>query len=288
MTYFRPLSLVLLTACLLLSVPMTASAAVGPRYSAAAAKDAIDVGALRSSPDRPVIARGPLLVADRGPAVQYVYSYVPACTGNTPGGGAVDNLCAVASRGCPDGLLRYWGYRSVATAEPRVWQRAGQSCMAPGAPGVDGAELVIGFTVEDFRRLPLPPATSVVEPPGGDVLINIETNAYATASTTTIPTDVLGQPVTVRATPVAYTWDFGDGGTVGPTSDPGAPYPSLRNAHVYTVPGDYAITLTTTYAGEFSVAGGPYLPIDGTAEVASPAQAVTAHSATSELVAASL
>ena len=153
---------------------------------------------------------------------------------------------------------------------------------------MDGAELVVGFTVEDFRRLPLPAATSSVEPPGGDVLINIETNVYAGATPVTIPTDVLGQPVTVRATPVSYTWDFGDGGGVGPTSDPGAPYPSLRNAHVYTAPGDYAVTLTTTYAGEFSVAGGPYLPIDGTAEVTSPAQAVTAHSATTELVAAPL
>ncbi len=258
------------------------------QYASEASGSGISIAGRDKSPDGSGIARGPLLVAARGPVIQYVYSYVPACDGNTPGGGAIDNLCAVASRGCPQGLLRYWGYRSVATAEPRVWNRTGQTCMAPGAVGVDGAELAIGFTVEDFRRLPLPPATSVVEPPGGDVLINIETNAYATAAPTTIPTEVLGQPVTVRATPIAYTWDFGDGGSVGPTSDPGAPYPSLRNAHAYTVPGDYAITLTTTYAGEFSVAGGPYLPIDGTAEVASPAQAVTAHSATSELVAAAL
>ena len=233
------------------------------------------------------MARGPLLVAARGPVVEYVYAYVPACTGNSPGG-TTDNLCAAATLGCPPGRVRYWAYRSMATAQPRVWSRTGQSCLAPDVPGVDGAEVVVGFSVEDFRRLPLPAATSVVEPPGGRVLINVGTNVYASAGPVVIPTQVLGQAVVVRATPVAYSWDFGDGASVGPTADPGGPFPVLRNAHVYSVPGSYAITLRTTYAGEFSVAGGPFLAIEGTAEVVSPAAAVTAYSATTELVAAPL
>lgn len=265
----------------LLLAALTAASALPPTVGSSVSEDAVVVRA-QAEHDRRGTARGPLLVAARG-AVAYVYAYVPACSGNAPGGEIL--LCAVASVGCPDGELRYWAYRSPAAADPRAWTRNGNACLAAGAVGADGAEVAIGFTVEDFRRLPLPPAAVTVEPPGGRVLINIETNAVATAAVTTLPTEVLGQPVTVRATPVAYTWDFGDGTTLGPTTDPGAAWPVLGTTHVYTAPGAYQVTLTTTYTGEFSVAGGPYLPIDGTATVSSPSQPLAALSATTDLVA---
>ncbi len=78
---------------------------------------------------------------------------------------------------------------------------------------------------------------------------------------------LLGTPVTVRATPLSWTWDFGDGSPPLVTEDPGAPYPDLTTWHEYKAPGDVAITLTTTYAGAYSVAGGAFLDIAGTAEV---------------------
>ncbi|MGN6405402.1 MAG: hypothetical protein ACTHL9_12840, partial [Sinomonas sp.] len=36
--------------------------------------------------------------------------------------------------------------------------------------------------------------------------------------------------------------------------------------------GDYTVALTTVYAGQFSVDGGPFQPIPGTAPVPSPAR----------------
>ena len=219
-----------------------------------------------------------------GPVVRYRSLLVPACGGNGPDE-VRDNLCATAERGCPPGEVRAWAYRSPVGVEPPAWTRDGVGCIGPDVPGADGRQVVVDVTVEDFRRLPLPPATSVVEPPGGQVLINIETNTYATAERVVVPTEVLGQSVRVRATPVAYAWDYGDGASLGPVPDPGGPHPDLSAAHVYTAPGTYPVTLTTTYAGEFSVGGGPWLPIDGTAEVTSPARSVTAHALRNELVA---
>ena len=56
---------------------------------------------------------------------------------------------------------------------------------------------------------------------------------------------------------------------MGPTSDPGGPYPTLTNSHSYTRTGSYAITMTTYYTAQLSVAGGPFEPIAGQAGVAS-------------------
>lgn len=216
-------------------------------------------------------------------ALPYVYYYQPVCGGG-PDGPDPTFVCEGAYYDCPPGQARYWAYRSPA-AQPRRWTRTTQRCIPVDTPGAGGTELAVTVTEEELRALPLPSATSAVQPPGGHVLINIETNAYAVAEQVLIPTTVLDQPVTVRATPVAYAWDYGDGAAHGPTADPGGPYPALTNAHVYTAPGTYDLTVTTTYTAEFSIAGGPWLPIDGTADVASPPQTLTAHSARNHLVA---
>lgn len=70
------------------------------------------------------------------------------------------------------------------------------------------------------------------------------TNAYATSTTPVeLTTDLLGQPVRVRATPVAWSFDYGDGTVVGPTQDPGGPYPELSMG-----PGVAAMTTASHFA----------------------------------------
>lgn len=162
--------------------------------------------------------------------------------------------------------------------------RVGTFCSNPDAPGTD--PLLPGFTLTDFQRLPLPAGTSTIEPPGGYVLIGMPTNAYAsTTEPALFDTDLAGVPVQVRATAARWTWDFGDGAVVGPTSDPGAAYPALRNTHAYTTRGSYPITMTTHYTGEYSVAGGPWLPIPGEAHIDSTPATVQALAGRNELVA---
>ena len=147
----------------------------------------------------------------------------------------------------------------------------GSACSSGGgAIGVAPVVTVWTFTIADVQQLPLPAGTMVVEPPGGYVLAEVPANVYASSTgQSEVGTSVLGIPVMVRVTPVAWSWDFGDGGRVGPTSDPGGPYPKLVNTHTYRRVGSYAITMTTHYSAELSVSGGPYEPIPGRATVAS-------------------
>lgn len=176
-----------------------------------------------------------------------------------------------------------WQAPAVDGVASGAYTQAGRQCMVappPGQPAVPGAaEPVVlpVMTQADFQRLPLPAGVSSVQPASGEVLVDMPTNTFAEAEPVELETDLLGFPVTVRATPVAYTWDYGDGTVVGPTSDPGAPWPDLRVTHTYASAGTYAITLTTHYEGEYSVLDGPFLPVDGQAEVTSEPQDVVTY-----------
>ncbi|WP_432498524.1 PKD domain-containing protein [Kineococcus auxinigenes] len=139
------------------------------------------------------------------------------------------------------------------------------------------------ITVADVRRVGLPPSTAGLQPADGDVVLNVPVNVYAQAAPVTRDVHVLGFPVTIRATPETFTWTFGDGATLGPTTDPGAAYPAMTTTHTYTRPGTYPVTLTTTYSAEYAIAGLPFQPVDGTVDISSPAVPVTAHAGTTVL-----
>lgn len=214
---------------------------------------------------------------------------LPACGGNElPGDAPVDLLCPQADDLCsgtadPNDRM-YWMYTGppgVPTPTPNQWVPAGQACLSPQQANDRAAVPVV--TAEDFRRLPLPAGRVHVQPGSGRTLLNVPTNVYVEAEVAIIPTTVLGAAVQVRATPQEYDWSFGDGGRLR-TRDSGAPYPDLRTTHVYTVPGSMQLTLTTVYSGEYSVAGGPWLPIAGTASVDSPPQPLTVVAARADLV----
>jgi hypothetical protein len=180
----------------------------------------------------------------------------------------------------------YWFYEGppgVPNPAPQQWVQTGQACLAPGQGGNQQAVAVPVVTAQDFRRLPLPAGQVHVQPGSGRTLVNVATNVYVEASVAILPTTVLGFPVRVRATPVEYRWSFGDGQSLR-TGDAGAPYPELRTTHTYLQPGAVRLGLTTVYRGEYSVAGRPWLPIDGTAAVASAAQPLTVVAARAELV----
>ncbi|MFI2752596.1 PKD domain-containing protein, partial [Cellulomonas sp. P22] len=112
-----------------------------------------------------------------------------------------------------------------------------------------------------------------------------------------LTTTLLDFPITVRATPTQYTWDFGDGSTPLTTTDPGAPFPA--DGHVdagrypdgvigYPYPhlGTFTITLTTTWAGQYQVAGTTtWLPVTGTATTTTTHTPVTVLESRTHLVA---
>ncbi|QOR69335.1 hypothetical protein IM660_11545 [Ruania alkalisoli] len=145
-------------------------------------------------------------------------------------------------------------------------------------PAEDGEEaddpvpVIILVSASDFAELPLVPAQVRVQPEGQSwTVVNLDTIAYTSGDPQVLSTQVLGFEVAVRATPVEFAWDFGDGSDPVVTTDPGLPYPDYTVAHAYSaVAEERRVSLTTTWVGEFQVAGqGPWIPIAGTAQTTS-------------------
>lgn len=171
----------------------------------------------------------------------------------------------------------------------------GYSCQVPstatpggggaGAPaGVEAPEpVVIIVTQSDFSELPVKPSVASAGPERGWLPAGMVNVLHADHQVQTLETELLGTPVAVRAIPTSYHWDLGDGNTIT-TSKPGTPYPSEEVSAEYRGEGWYDVTLTTTFAGQFSVDGGEWQDIDGTIEVASDPIAIYSKSLESRLV----
>jgi len=124
----------------------------------------------------------------------------------------------------------------------------------------------ITVTASEFAELPFEAPTVNLQPDRGWVLVNMDTVVYADGAPQVLTTELLGVPVAVRATPVEFAWDFGDGAAPVVTTSGGQPWPNQTIAHAYTAAAqEQVVTLTTTWSGEFQVAGqGPWIPIAGT------------------------
>lgn len=142
------------------------------------------------------------------------------------------------------------------------------SCSRPSSGGSGGAPVVPVVTESDFQSLGVEPLVAHIGPPGGWIPVGIDMIAWAESDVQTFDVEMLGQAVQVRATPVKYVWDFGDG-TVLTTSFPGRPYPERDVSMRYAYQGWYEVSLVTQFSGEYSVNGGAWQPIAGTIEVAS-------------------
>ena len=126
--------------------------------------------------------------------------------------------------------------------------------------------MIITVTRSDFAELPLALPVVHLQPEREWFLVNMELLVFTDGDEQLLDTTVLGVPVRVRARPVEFSWDFGDGSEPVVTTGPGAPWPATDVGHVYTSEArGVVVTLTTTWSGEFQVAGqGPWIPIAGT------------------------
>lgn len=140
---------------------------------------------------------------------------------------------------------------------------------------VDGQTVLrvtqVVLSVEDFNTFPVTPAQAHQER-APHTLKNYNTNFWADPNPQEFTRTIAGQEVALRAIPVSYTFNYGDGTTLGPVSYPGYQLGEevwdqpTDTSHKYTEPGDYEFTITTSYRGEYSVNGGPWQVIDGTVE----------------------
>ena len=142
------------------------------------------------------------------------------------------------------------------------------------------------LTAADFRRLPLAASPLAIQPARTEHLVNMPAIVYTTPAQQLLTTDLLGYLVEVEATPITYTWDFGDGTTLT-TTTPGHPYPNHDVAHPYGQPGTYTITLVTTWTGRYRLAGTTtWATVTGTATTITTSTPITAVEAPTHLVTA--
>lgn len=117
-----------------------------------------------------------------------------------------------------------------------------------------------------LRRVPIPAAKLLVQPPNGRTLVNFATNFYTEREEFTRTVRLLGQRVELRITPAQFTWHFDDGESTS-TSTPGAPYPKLEVTHDYPEKGPVSPRVDTTYTALFRVNGGAWQPVPGSVTI---------------------
>jgi hypothetical protein len=137
--------------------------------------------------------------------------------------------------------------------------------------------------LSEYRDVLFPKLRVKVQP-AERTLVNLDTIVYTDQSRMSSHTvQMLGFPVLVEATPMSYTWNFGDGTSVT-TTTPGRPYPAKDITHKYMKKGGVSLTLTTNYAARFNVAGTGWQYIDGTVPITGPATPLQVREAVPVLV----
>jgi len=171
-------------------------------------------------------------------------------------------------------------YRSLRDFSPPVWGFFdGPTCIYDEKP-VDVLDAIAALIQTEFQKLPIAAGKATAQP-SPHTLRGAETNFFAEAAQQQFDIKILAQDVHVVAKPVQYTWNFGDGTSLGPTTTPGGPLPQDRwgektaTSHIYAQTGDFSVVLTTHFQGTYSVNGGPPLPIPGQGQFNSPPQTVS-------------
>ena len=222
----------------------------------------------------------------------YIYEARVACTSGDsrtfPECASVMPPCAAGQDGAENTAV-YW-YHALKNSTPVSWFfDSGPVCVTGPKPRDLLAEIA-GQIAHEFQRTPIAAATFGSQP-GPHTLRGKETNVYADAATQTFNLTMVGQNVIITATPIAYTWDYGDGTFWGPTPIHGALLHADRigeqtqTSHVYTETGRLSLNLTTHFSGTYSVNGGPDLPIPGQGNITSAPLGLTVWRAETNLYA---
>lgn len=211
-----------------------------------------------------------------------VYKYELQCH---LGGGDFDTKCLAGQVECKNGPAgREEGIPVIWLSMPRgvpnaVWSfHSGPTCLYDAKPHL--LPRIAAEIQKQFQSLPIS-AGAVVAQPSPHTLRGAETNFYADATEQQFDVTMFGQKVHVIATPVQYTWNYGDGTVFGPQPSMGGPLPQARwgektrTSHAYANTGDFQVVLTTSFQGTYSVNSGPPLPIPGQGQFSAPPQTIS-------------
>lgn len=262
-----------------------------PPTEVAAGPGTFDVASLIDAPGGVLLASN----AVPNPWPAYRYRLISACqAADDAGNGCQAGLVCEPVDGRVIQYLVAQRQALVQPAEVAVGDAANDAALAAGlTPGssrsgylayregcVDITELNPAPTPEEvfryFQQLPLPQLSTVVQPPGGTVLVGLPTIFYTDAPVQQVFTvDIRGFAVVITAVAQGFTWHTGDGGAVVTSDGPGVPYPDQTVTYDYTS-GSYTTYLTVTWGGTFTVDGSAPLEVAGTTTTDGPAVQLTA------------
>jgi PKD repeat protein len=106
--------------------------------------------------------------------------------------------------------------------------------------------------------------------PNGWFIAGLDANFYATGGAGAQTGTLLGQPASVRFTPIQWRWTYGDGSSTT-RSTRGSTWQAqgirefdpTPTSHVYELPGTYYIDLTVAYRADYSFDGSNFARIPG-------------------------
>lgn len=161
-------------------------------------------------------------------------------------------------------------------------QPAGEVCLQPSEEPTQAA-LTDDVVLRAFRRIPLPTSQLVVQPPGGETLVNLDTVFSTRAERFTRTIGLLGRRVELDIRPAEFRWVTGDGS--GMVTDwAGRPWrEGSRIADLITYRYRDASRLVTrvdtTWTARYRVNGGPWRDVGGTVTITGESFDLTVRSA---------
>ena len=161
-----------------------------------------------------------------------------------------------------------------------------------------------GYTVTPTTPATTPPVTIVdlenFKPsagvsnmePNGWMVVGLDTNFYATVQSSVRTGMLLGQPASVRFSPVRYHWTYGDGSAASSSMRGGtwastgtAEFDPTPTSHVFRAAGRYTIDLSIDYSAEYQFAGGGWAAVAGSVPMPANRLVASAGDANTVLVA---
>jgi len=125
------------------------------------------------------------------------------------------------------------------------------------------------ITLRDIASFRPAPGVQFMEP-NGWVVPGLDANFYSVVGQQLVPGTLLGQPATVRFTPVGWHWNYGDGVAVVRATK-GATWAAqglhdfdpTATSHVYQAEGEYVIRLSIDFRAEYRFGATGFTPIAG-------------------------
>lgn len=213
-----------------------------------------------------LVPAGPVSITATG-GCSTLQALTSGCATAAVGGGAVNlggTLQTAGTNGNSGGSGGSGGGGVPFTANPNAIYKCGlQACIVktPGSAPI---------TLRDIASFRPTPGVQRMEPDGW-MVVGLDANFYALTDQHIVNGTLLGQPASVRFTPVAFHWSYGDGeaatrGTKGATwlAQGIHEFDPTPTSHVYQAEGEYTIRLVIDFAAEYRFAGSAFMPISGT------------------------